>query len=93
MWQINSGCLGQSGVGVVTRGCRLSALVGFARPRDGPGRGQPPTGCAQASTHRASLQLHGSDRELFPVGPREGAIGFEVGVFSGWRGCHFRRLA
>jgi hypothetical protein len=37
VWQINWGSPGQSGVGVVTRGCRLSALVDFGRPRDGPG--------------------------------------------------------
>lgn len=36
VWQINTGGPGQSGVGAVTRGCRLSALVGFGRPRDGP---------------------------------------------------------
>lgn len=39
--QIISGCPGQSGVEVVSRGCRLSALVGLGRPRDGPEARRP----------------------------------------------------
>lgn len=38
MSPINSGGPDQSGVGAVTCGCQLSALVGFARPREGSRR-------------------------------------------------------
>jgi hypothetical protein len=48
-WQINSGCPGQSGVGVVTCGWRLSALVGLGRPRDSPGLSQPSADCVQVA--------------------------------------------